>query len=234
MLNRKIIVETSNNVANNYIVSLLDKISAERVIVKEDKYTVFSISFNREFLPILERGIARVCLTTSKLEYLKNKLNVGLNNHNIIAVITALIYFDFEAEEDYILNCICENKKYSITGIINFNVKDLHLNWLELVGLASNLLENGDDEDILNVANFLLTSRTQENKSIFVVDYDLMIVSNIVKGFIIDYVKMFDNSMDNLINIIAQESPIELIVEREFLTLKDIQILSKLVKVTQL
>lgn len=234
MLNRKIIVETSNVIVNNYISALLDKISADREIITEDKYTIFSISFNSEFLPILERGIAKVCLTTSKLEFLKNKLNVGLNNHNLIAVITALIYFDFEAEEDYILSCICEYNKYSITGIINFNVKDLHLNWLELVGLACNLLENGDDEDILNVANFLLTSRTQENKSIFVVDYDLMIVSNIVKGYIIDYVKMFDNNIDNLINIIAQESPVELIVEKEFLAIKDIKMLSKLVKVTQL
>lgn len=234
MLNRKIVIENSNTVAKKYITTLLDKISAQKVVSKEDKYLVFTIDFCCEFLPILERGIARLVLATSKLMYLKNKLNVSLKSHNIIAVVVSLIYFDFESEEDYILSCICESKIYSIPGIINFNVNELHCNWLELVGLASNLLENGDDDDILNVANFLLTTRVHENKSIFVVDYDTMIVSNIIKGVIIDYVKLFDDNIDNLINIIAQESPVELIVEREFLTSQDIQILSKLVKVTQL
>jgi hypothetical protein len=156
-----------------------------------------------------------VFLSFLKMRFFRKNLKNFEINHANCALISSLIHFDREYENNMLLKVLADSSDYNVDGLLNFRLRALCDNWDELCAVAMRLIDNrGDDCDIYDIASFITgteASRCQlaiRNNALF----------NLTNRHRVDIVNLFDEEELNLISAIIREHPSEIIVENTALS----------------
>lgn len=156
-----------------------------------------------------------VFLSFLKMRFFRRNLKNLEINHANCALISSLVHFDREYENNMLLKVLSDSSDYNIDALLNFRLRALCDNWEELCSVATRLIDNkGDDCDIYDIASFITgaeTSRCQlaiRTGGLF----------NLTSRNRVDIVNLFDEDELNLISAIIREHPSEIIVENASLS----------------
>ena len=133
-----------------------------------------------------------------------------------------MLYFDFDGEIEQAVSVIKYEDSISIEGTFDFKLQFMRDDWEELKSIGEVLTFSQSEEDIYNVAGFMMTNRNS-SKSLF--------LANVTDGLMVEHIKLYKNEDFNIINSIIAESPAELILEKNQIKQSLLDCLSHIVKV---
>lgn len=179
-------------------------------------FTRIDLEFEPERLDLVKDTVVDTLAINRKKKYILNETNIDTEHFPMVALISALIYFDHEDERAAVGNALNNTRTYSIEGLYSFRMKNIIENWAEIVSLTKSLLDTDYSEnDIYNVVSFMMSPRLKIDKSIFIADIDNMILTNVSEGGVIRIKHIFDEPLNNLIAAVAEECPSEVLINSE-------------------
>lgn len=185
-------------------------------VAKGRHFTRIDLEFEPERLDTVKNTVVDTLAINRKKRYIISETNIDTEHYPMVALISALIYFDHDDERMAIANSLNNTRTYSIEGVYSFRMKSIIENWAEIVSLTKSLLDTDYSEsDIYNVVSFMMSPRLKPDKSIFIADIDNMIVTNVSEGGVIRIKRIFDEPLNNLIAVIAEECPSEVLINSE-------------------
>lgn len=201
-------------------------------VAKGRHFTRIDLEFEPERLETVKNTVVDTLAINRKKKYILSETNIDTAHYSMVALISALIYFDHDDERMAIANALNNTRTYSIEGLYSFRMKSIIENWSEIVSLTKSLLDTDYSEsDIYNVVSFMMSPRLKPDKSIFIADIDNMIVTNVSEGGVIRIKKIFDEPLNNLIAVIAEECPSEVLINSEDVENPMVRCLKNFVKI---
>lgn len=111
----------------------------------------------------IEDLVADVLLTDFKLSYYMENLNYESLTYSIAALISTLLYLDYDIEREFVAKVLGEVSGYDVDGIFYFRLKPLRAGWKEISDMCNRLFEVGTDEgDIYNVIGYIGATKTEK------------------------------------------------------------------------
>lgn len=201
-------------------------------VAKGRHFTRIDLEFEPERLETVKNTVVDTLAINRKKKYILSETNIDTAHYSMVALISALIYFDHDDERMAIANALNNTRTYSIEGLYSFRMKSIIENWSEIVSLTKSLLDTDYSEsDIYNVVSFMMSPRLKPDKSVFIADIDNMIVTNVSEGGVIRIKKIFDEPLNNLIAVIAEECPSEVLINSEDVENPMVRCLKNFVKI---
>lgn len=216
MKSRKLLLDKSNSNMIDYIGRLFDSdnlVHYERRTIGE--YVEYDVDLPSEYLPALYRFIAKSVILSEKYDFVTSRLKLGELNYAKVTFLMALVFFDIKAEIKELAKNIQHLESINSVGVADFCMTRIKADWVDVIDLVE-VLAGGEyaDEDMYSVVSFLLGTRSKEDKSIFLADFDNFILTNVTDGIMIENYNFFDNPEYNLISAVIEQRPKELIVEK--------------------
>ena len=178
----------------------------------KDRFFVYLASIcelREEVEPQVEDVLQTVMLVFMKLRFfLDNLRNMELNHANC-ALISSLVHFDREYENNIIRRVLSETTDYTLDGILNFRLRPLIENWEEMAALATRLIGSGTGGDIYDIASFI--TGTDGAKSRLSLTPDALV--NLTQKQPVEVIDLFDKPELNLISAIIRERPCEILLK---------------------
>lgn len=179
-------------------------------------FTRIDLEFEPERLESVKDTVVDTLVINRKKKYILSETNIDTEHFSMVALISALIYFDHDDERTAIANALNNTRTYSIEGLYSFRMKSIIENWSEIVSLTKSLLDTDYSEnDIYNVVSFMMSPRLKSDKSIFLADIDNMILTNVSEGGVIRIKNIFNEPLNNLIAAVVEECPSEALINSE-------------------
>lgn len=166
-----------------------------------------------------------VILSYIKMRYFQKSLHIGQLNHAKCALLSAIVHFDREFEENIVSKSISQTFDYNVDGLLNFRLRALKDSWKEISEVANRLLDSSvDDDDLYDISSFITGSEGKKSRLKISSDN----IFNLTKKIDVEVLKIFDNKEYNMLFAIISQKPIEIIIDNSdfstefFKTLKSI------------
>lgn len=144
----------------NYICNALERIKnlSYTKETTKDRY-VFALATSNENIESVENQIMdivkNVILVFIKRRIVFGGVDIDIDNYAKVALLGLIIHFDNNYEEKFLEYQMQDIKDYNIDAILNFRLKKLLPNWRELQELSLSLLTNAEENDFLDIAEFM-------------------------------------------------------------------------------
>ncbi len=104
----------------------------------------------------IENIVTDVLLTDYKLGFYFKKLNYREITHAVAALLSTLVYLDYDLERAFVTSVLRNVSSYDVDGIFYFRLRTLRAGWQEVADMCNRLFEIGTDEgDIFNVISYI-------------------------------------------------------------------------------
>lgn len=219
----------------NYVLSSVSRIKAlSHAMEQSDDRIWIYLAATCENKDAIEGRVLEICsnvfLDFFKLRYLVDHMKITAIDHAMCALLSSMVHFDREFENNIVLKVMSECEEYSLDGIMNFRLSALRESWAELADVAGRLVEGCSiEQDMYDIANFITGTDGGKNQIIL----DSHRLRNITRHKEIEVVKMFDEEEYNLISAIISENPCEILIDGCKLSGKTCATLKKLARVIE-
>ncbi len=150
-----------------------------------------------------------VFLSFIKLRYFLERLPIYSLDYAKCALISSMVNFDREFEENIIVKTLSCSLDYNVDGLFNFRLRALKDAWSEIADVASRLLDGiVCDDDVYDIASFIAGNDGGKNQIVV----DGGIVKNLTERKLVDVINLFDSDEYNLLCAIIKEKPKEIVV----------------------
>ncbi len=229
-MNKKVIIEKENLIAYDYLVDNLAGSGIKFKIKQSELFNTLFVELDEDMCDSFFTLIAKAIIISHKYKTIMSAFeDLELNFANITCI-SALLYFDFDSEIEQAVSVIKYEDSISIEGTFDFKLQFMRDDWEELKSIGEVLTFSQSEEDIYNVAGFMMTNRNS-SKSLFLAGYPDILLANVTDGLMVEHIKLYKNEDFNLINSIIAESPAELILEKNQIKQSLLDCLSHIVKV---
>lgn len=180
----------------------------------------------------VENAVIDLILTDYKLGFYMKRLNYGSLNYSAAALISTLIYLDYDTERAFLERVLMEMSNYDIDGIYNFRIKPVKAGWKEIADMCNRLFEVGTDEvDIYNVISYITATKTQKPVALSLCGGECPVLTNPVSGSEIKIRRLFGIADYDLINAVISVSATKLVVENYNINKETLRVLKHIVRV---
>ncbi len=232
-MNKKIIIAKDNEIAYNYLVDNFAGSGIKFKIKKSNYFIIIQVDLDNSLNDIFVKYMAKAIILSHKYKEIMSAFEELPMSYANIACISALLYFDLAGEIEQVSKIIGEKDTISVEGTFTFKFGEMLEDWEELKNIGQVLTYSDQEEDIYNVATFMMSTRGS-NKSLFLAQYPDILLANVTDGLMVESIKLYKNDDFNLINAVISECPTELIIEKNQLKKELFDCLNKLVKVKEL
>ncbi len=217
MEHRQLIIENDDIKQLDYLTRLLAT-DARIIYVVEigANYTIIDVDLPASYIATFNKFVAKAIVVTEKFNYLSELIDMVNMDYVRATFFSTLLYFDIQQEIGSVAKGIEEDKTISLSGVFNFRFGKIKEEWGELVELIATILHSPhEDEDIYSISAFMLSSRTNTDKTIFIAEYPEIMLTNVTDGVMCDIIGVYGNSELDLIDSLVGECPKEVIVETD-------------------
>lgn len=190
----------------NFIESEISKITELSTAIEESKtrkflYLAGLCDYADGIRNRLERVLVEAVMDYYKLNYFEKELDIHRYTHALCALISTLVYMDFDYESAYIVKTISELSSYDLDGIYHFRLRNLRYGWQEVAEMCAELFSAGADEnDIYNVLAYVTSSCARRDCVLELKDGTL---KNLSSAKEVKVKNLFGNQEFNLIHAVV-------------------------------
>ena len=180
----------------------------------------------------VENIICETILIDYKLNFYSERLEYGALNYAVAALMSTLVYLDYDLEQAFVTSVLRELSSYDIDGIFRFRLKALRGSWQEISEMCNRLFAIGtDDADIYNVISYITATKTQKAVNLLLTGGELPVLKNLTSNSEIRIKKVYGIFEYDLINAVISASATRLTVDGYDLNKDALRALKHIVRV---
>ncbi len=230
-------IDKKYNVEYDYIISRLDGIKNLSYTKENSKERfICSLATNLENENFVKSELQDI-ITKVILIYLKRRIvfsGIDVNCYLDVAYMASIIYFDINYEVNYLRSKMDNITDYNIDGILNFRLKKLKDNWLELRGFTADLLKFSTVEDLTYITSLMNSTYSGVSELKLEKTKGSIKLTTTQPELNIDILPIYSNDYYNILDAIIFSNPKNILLSNISLPKEMTTVLKKIIPVKYL